>query len=92
MRILGQISLPACLLSALCVPVAAQSGAYVPDYQVEMPRYWSGTNCRAYGNLYVYPGIPGIPIAPQFDDAQLYVGGTLVRTWSRGGGDTPHHT
>lgn len=54
-----------------------------------MPYYWSGTNCRGYGNLYVYPPITGVPIAPQFDSAALFVGGYLVRTWERNTNDIP---
>lgn len=51
--LVATISGIAVLLPCLAMPQA--QGAFVPDYGIPMPYYWSGINCRAIGNLYVLP-------------------------------------
>lgn len=70
-----------------CQAMPQAQGALVPDYGITMPYYWSGTNCRAIGNLYVLPPPTGGGAA-FFTDAALLIGSQVVRTWSHG--DTPY--
>ncbi len=71
-------------LLALATPGFAQSGAHVPAYQAPMPNYFSGTNYRAMGEIYPYPPPVGSSGSVSIVDTQLYVGGELVRSWTRG--------
>lgn len=61
MRLIGPLGLAIALAATNGMCHAQPAGAYVPDFNVAMPYYWSGTNARAIGNLYVYPPLPLLP-------------------------------
>lgn len=71
----------AALLSQAGYAQQAPGGAYVPGYGKTFPLYFSGTNCRAFGEVYIYSD----PIPPNpkrnLTEATLYVGGEQVAGW-----------
>lgn len=63
-------------------PPLTGPGAFVPGDRGPMPYYFSGTDCRASGSVSGPIGVPE-------DHGELWIGGTLVKTWSRIPGTAP---